>query len=252
MNKQNIEKIIEVKPSKNPVISVIIPTLNEEKYLENTLLSLKCQNFKKEYEIIVSDGKSKDRTIEIAKKYANKVVICKKRGIALGRNCGALVSKGKYLVFLDADTMLLPNALNEIYKEIKKKEVALVTFPLVFYKADLTNLFYSLVYNSFEKVTSKTKKPQVAGILMAVKREHFFKIKGFNENLKILEDYDLAERISKFGKVSIVENSIVVASSRRIDKWGKFKSAIIYPFVIYFPYLLAKKDIGKQIYKPIR
>ncbi|MEM5828435.1 MAG: glycosyltransferase [Candidatus Aenigmatarchaeota archaeon] len=251
MDLKNIEKTIILSEVKNPKISVIIPTLNEEKYLENTLLSLKYQNFKYPYEIIVSDGKSKDKTIQIAKKYVNKIVICKKRGIGLGRNCGALVSKGKYLVFLDADTMLLPNALSEIYKEIKKKDVALVTFPIVFYKADLVNLFYSLVYDSFVSLTSKTKNPQIAGMLMAVKRNHFFKIGGFNEDLKILEDYDLSKRIAKFGKVSIVTNSIAITSSRRIDKWGKLKSAIVYPS-LYLSYLITQKDIGSKIYKPIR
>ncbi|MEM5821179.1 MAG: glycosyltransferase [Candidatus Aenigmatarchaeota archaeon] len=251
MNSKNIEKIITISEVKDPKISIIIPTLNEEKYLENTLLSLKYQNFKHPYEIIVSDGKSKDKTIKIAKKYANKIVICKKRGIAVGRNCGALVSKGKYLVFLDADTMLLPNALSEIYKEIKKKDVALVSFPIVFYKADMINFFYSLVYNSFASLTSKTKNPQIAGMLMAVKRKDFFKIGGFNEELKILEDYDLSKRIAKLGKVSIVTNSVAISSARRIDKWGKFKSAIVYPS-LYLSYLITKKDIGSKIYKPIR
>ncbi|MEM5873123.1 MAG: glycosyltransferase, partial [Candidatus Aenigmatarchaeota archaeon] len=84
MNGYN-EKVIIINEIKNPKISVIIPTYNEEKYIEDTLLSIKYQRFNYPYEIIVSDSNSKDKTIEIAKKYANKIIITKKRGISIGR-----------------------------------------------------------------------------------------------------------------------------------------------------------------------
>ena len=72
------------------MISFIIPTLNEEKTIENTLRCLDA--FSGEKEIIVSDGGSKDKTIEIASKYTNKIVIhkdSKRQNIAQGRNAGA-------------------------------------------------------------------------------------------------------------------------------------------------------------------
>ena len=69
-----------------PSVSVIVPTLNEEKYLESCLKSIKNQDYQGEYEIIVSDGGSKDKTLKIAKKYADKVITCDKKGIAYGRN----------------------------------------------------------------------------------------------------------------------------------------------------------------------
>ena len=83
-------------------ISVIIPALNEEKYILHSLEGLKKQSFK-DFEVIVCDGNSTDRTREIAKKYA-MVVIEKRKGMAAGRNGGARVAKGDILVFLDADT----------------------------------------------------------------------------------------------------------------------------------------------------
>jgi len=80
---KNVEKVITIKEIKNPTVSVIVPTLNEEKYLEKTLLSIKAQTIKTPYEIIVSDGNSKDNTIKIAKKYVNKMVVKPKKKVVL-------------------------------------------------------------------------------------------------------------------------------------------------------------------------
>ena len=91
-----------------PFISIIIPTLNEEKFLPKLLNSIKEQNYKN-YEIIVSDANSKDKTIEIAKRFNVKIVQGGKP--AVGRNNGAKFSVGDYLLFLDADVILPKNFL---------------------------------------------------------------------------------------------------------------------------------------------
>src|SRR4051812_47233932 len=96
-------------------LSIIIPTLNEEKILEKTLLHLR-ELHDIPYEIIVSDGKSKDKTIEIANKYADKVVVYegeKRQTIGMGRNLGASVAQGDFFVFLDAD-MYVPD-INDFF-----------------------------------------------------------------------------------------------------------------------------------------
>jgi len=245
------EKLIILKEVSNPLISVIIPTLNEEKYIEKTLLSVKAQTFKKSYEIIVSDGKSKDNTVEIAKKYANKIVICNKKGISLGRNLGAKHAKGKFLVFVDADTLLLPNGLEEIFKEVKKKNVALVSCPVIPSSYSPLNYFLYSLYNYSAKQSIKMGKPKIAGMIMATKKELFWQVNGFNEKMKTCEGLDFSERISKLGKVKITEKTFAISSDRRIKKWGKFKSIFKY-FCLYFGYLLTKKDIGASTYEPIR
>ncbi|MDI6642623.1 MAG: glycosyltransferase, partial [Candidatus Hodarchaeaceae archaeon] len=86
------------------VISVIIPTLNEGKYLDRTLLAIKGQRYGGEVEIIVSDSSSEDDTQEIARRYGAKVIASERRGPAAGRNRGAQAAKGDILVFIDADT----------------------------------------------------------------------------------------------------------------------------------------------------
>jgi len=245
------ERVLIIKRVKNPRISVIIPTLNEERYIEKTLLALKSQTIKLPYEIIISDANSKDRTIKIAKKYANKIIICKRRGISLGRNLGAKYAEGKILVFIDADTIVLPNTLEEVYKALKEKNTVLVSVPVAPSSYKPSYYFLYWFYNQFSEYSIRMNKPQVAGMFMAVKRDVFLKCGGFNEKLKILEDYDFSKRISQYGKIKIINSSFVLTSPRRIEKWGKIKGAARY-LGIYLAYLLTGKDIGWKIYKPIR
>jgi GT2 family glycosyltransferase len=94
----------------------------------------------------------------------------------------------------------------------------------------------------------KTKKPQVTGMIIGVKRENFFKIGGFDERKQIMEDFDFSERIAKSGKIAITHDTCVLTSTRRIEKWRKIKNAK--SLVSYFAYLFTGKGIGK--YEPIR
>ena len=103
------------KNPENPVISIIIPALNEENYIGGTLRSLVNQQFPFPYEIIVSDGGSSDSTVEQAQLYADQVIHNPKVTTASGRNAGAKFAKAPYLVFIDADTFVPPNYLRSIY-----------------------------------------------------------------------------------------------------------------------------------------
>ena len=127
---------------KKPFVSVIIPTLNEEKYIEKTLKALKNQDFEGKFEIIVADGMSKDNTVKIAEKYADKVILVKKKGIAAGRNEGARVAKGDVLIFVDADTVLLPNTISELVKAFKDKKVVGAACPIIPLSAKIENFFF--------------------------------------------------------------------------------------------------------------
>jgi len=242
------EKVIVIKEVMKPKVSIIVPTLNEEKYIEKTLLSIKAQNLKAPYEIIVSDGASKDNTVKIAKKYVNKIVVYKKRSPAIQRNRGAKYSKGEFLVFVDADTILLPNTIGEILKVLNKKNIVLATCPILPIEYKVRNHLLFWFYNQFLVISLKTKKPQVTGTIMGLRRKDFFKVGGFSEKKDILEDFDFSERMAKIGKVGITNSTCVLTSSRRIEKWGATKN--VKSLVSYFTYLFTGKGIGK--YEPVR
>ena len=105
------------------MLSIIIPTYNEEKYLPKLLKCVKKQTYKN-YEIIVADADSADKTRQIAKKYGCRVV---KGGMpAIGRNNGAKAAKGDILLFLDADSLIGKDFVKDSLKdiEIRKLDVA--------------------------------------------------------------------------------------------------------------------------------
>lgn len=89
----------------NPTLSVITPTLNSEKVLLDCLNSLKDQEFK-DFEIIISDGGSKDKTLNIAKKFNSKIVNNKLKTAEAGKAKALKEAKGKFILLLDSDNIL--------------------------------------------------------------------------------------------------------------------------------------------------
>jgi glycosyltransferase involved in cell wall biosynthesis len=110
------------------MLSIITPTYNEEKYLPLLLESLKQQDFK-DYEIIIADNNSKDRTGEIAKRYGCRIV---PGGLpARGRNSGAKAAKGEMLLFLDADIVLPKGFLKKSLSEFWRRNLNIASYSIV-------------------------------------------------------------------------------------------------------------------------
>ncbi|MCC5994431.1 MAG: glycosyltransferase [Candidatus Aenigmarchaeota archaeon] len=231
---------------KYPFVSVIIPTLNEEKYIEATLLSIRNQDYKGKYEIIVVDSNSKDRTVEIARKYADKVIVTKRKGVSAGRNIGARVARGEILLFVDADTILLPNVISKIVNHLKKKNIVGVVVPVL--SDDFTKNILYTIGDWINYLLSKNNLHLIHAICFGCKRDAFFRVGGFNEQLHVAEDIELGSRIKKIGKVEYIKDTFVITSSRRIKKWSIFKQLNAWPLgYFYF------KIFGYQPkYPPIR
>jgi glycosyltransferase involved in cell wall biosynthesis len=114
--------LINKTKKKEPLVSIITVTLNSEKYLEETLKSIKNQK-NKDYELIIIDGQSIDTTIEIIKRYEDLINFClieKDNGIYDAFNKGLKYANGKYIVFVNSDDVLTPEAL-ELLSTYDKK-----------------------------------------------------------------------------------------------------------------------------------
>lgn len=224
-------------------ISVIIPTYNEEKYLEATLRSITKQKTKLKYEIIVSDSKSTDGTLKIAKKYADKIVISPKRSIAAGRNAGASAAKGEIFVFVDADTILMSDYLEYIYTKFQK-DAALIALTTGFKIAN-----GSLKYNFAEKIAneylfmhSRFSSTILVGINLAVYGYIFKKIGGFKDVL--LEDAQISKDLEKVGKTRFFSARKVIVSARKPEKMG-----LLGTMRYYFELDLVDKKLHKRLKK---
>jgi len=225
------------------MLSIIIPALNEEKYLPATLDSILSQNFKN-YEIIVCDGESEDKTQEIVKNYGCKLVISKKRNISYQRNLGAKNAKNNLLLFLDADTRIPSNFLKKSIDEFKNKNLDMAGFYIIFDSEKLAYKFYSLLYNSICSLAQYIK-PLSLGSGMLVKKSFHEKVNGFDETIFIGEDHEYAQSIAKIRKFRNIKSKKIIYSVRRFEKEGKLKtfSKWIYGGI----YVIVKGPIRKKI-----
>lgn len=224
------------------MLSIIIPTLNEEKLLPILLSQIKKQNFSP-LEIIVADFNSKDKTVEIGKSFGCQTT---KGGLPpKGRNEGGKIAQGELFLFLDADNIYLPeNFLEKLISEFKKRNLGVASFTICPDGNWFDRSAYK-VYNWWVKSTQKFFVYATNAVL--VKREIFEKICGFDEEIKIGEDHDFAKRAAKIGKFGFIETEPVLTSTRRFEREGRLKT--------YSKYLLAglymslfgpvKKDIFK-------
>ena len=209
-------------------ISIIIPAYNEEKNLPIIIKALRSQK-PKNFEIIVVDNNSSDRTFKVAKKLADKVYKCKEQGISPARNFGAKKSSKEIIAFLDADSIPPSTWISEINRVFEKDKNLTMVSGVDFYESNnflrktAMNLF-SLIIAINNKVLSLFNVPILIANNFAIKRKVFAKVGGF-DNL-VVEDYYLALKLKKLGGVKgiINFNLKVILSGRRFDKLGVFKT----------------------------
>jgi glycosyltransferase involved in cell wall biosynthesis len=229
------------------MISVVVPTWNEEKMLDKCLASLK----KQDVEIIVVDGHSTDGTIKIAEKYADKILFDNKKGLSAARNLGANNASYDIIAFTDGDTIVSKNwaqAISEGFSDRRLVGLGGVVKPLdgswwdrVVYKWN-ADLWY--------RFSTQFGFHQLTGNNCAYRKGVFDRMQ-FNESLNFLEDTDFSLRVSKLGKVDIDKKIVVYSSTRRFKQkgylatWFKF----LFAYTKYFMDMPLENDYFSSISK---
>lgn len=209
-----------------PLISIVMPTLNEEQYIERSLKCLKNQETNIPYEIIVCDGLSTDNTVKIAEKYADKIIFEPRRGIAYGRNTGIKNSRGKYIINADADTVYPKDFVEKAYEVFKTdKYVGFVCGHIDLYDGEysLIKKIISLIIGRF--ILSTVLRFQClrntvsfAGWSLCTPRWVFDKVGGFNTDPNLAEDLQYCYDIEPLGIKTYVPGIKVRSSLRRFTK----------------------------------
>lgn len=225
------------------MLSIVIPTLNEEKLLPQLLNSIKEQDFS-DYEIIVADAESKDKTREIAKSFGCKIV---KGGLpAKGRNEGAKIAKGDLILFLDADTALPEGSLKKLLKEFRERKLVVASCSLQpFGKNKMIALLFSLFFN-WPVFFLQKLHPYAAGFIL-IKKDLHRKIGGFDEEIKILEDGAYVKAASSKGRFGCLKSAKIFYSHRRFKKEGWVKTYLKYILAALYMFFFGpvKSDIFK-------
>lgn len=233
-----------------PFFSIVIPSLNEEKSLPQLLISLSCQS-DKDFEVIISDCFSKDKTKQKVEEFKTKIpclnfVAYKSKNVSQARNYGASLAKAKYLIFFDADVTVEPNFIKEIREKIGKYHLdTLTVWNRPKEKTFMPKIILGLLNVSmtlFQKI-----KPAANGPCMIIKKSVFEEIKGFDDTIVFGEDFDLIQKAWKKGaKFAVFTKPQLFISIRRFEKEGVMLS--LYKSIKAIFYQLIFGPIRKPIF----
>ncbi|MES2203317.1 MAG: glycosyltransferase [Patescibacteria group bacterium] len=213
-----------------PKLSIIIPTYQEEHYIERTLKNLATLDIP--HEVVITDGGSTDATLGIVRQYTDKVVVWdrpkmgRRQLIGEARNLGATVATGEYFCFIDAD-VIIPEP-TEFFTELltafeKNPKLVGVTAPLVPLSENHSlldhiasaplNFFYIVVNNIFHSGNA-------SGEFQLMRASAFRHLGGYNPKLVTGEDNDMFQRLGRMGRTLSYRKLSVQHSLRRPHTLG--------------------------------
>jgi glycosyltransferase involved in cell wall biosynthesis len=205
-------------------VSIIIPAYNEEEYISACLQSLVWQKTKYNYEVVVVDNNSTDRTKKIALSFKDKlnirVITEKQQGRGVARWRGFEEATGEFLFSSDADTVFPPDWIDGFMKYFQNKKIVAVTSLCNIDDPSKANkAFFKFVH----QVTNEGYRIALGyyclyGFSYAIRRDVYIKAGKIDKHLNALDDLDLGSRVKKLGKIQLVRDIPVLTSNRRYKK----------------------------------
>ena len=205
---------------KENLLSIIIPTKNENETFRRLLKKLKAQTLSS-FEIIVSDSSENNIVKNICEK--NKIRLTDGGLPGKARNNGALIAKNPNLLFLDADIIISDDFIEKLLEQLCKLDFDAASFK---FKAESKNILLKLLHeitSNYFWLTTKLGYAHGIGGAFFVKKKTHDEIGGFDETILIAEDVDYSKRIAKKFKYKFLKNPLVKLDTRRFKKEGVLK-----------------------------
>jgi len=214
----------------NPFFSIIIPALNEEKYLPKLLADLEKQTYQ-DFEVIVVDGNSEDGTVERVKEFKSRlpkltILSTDQRNVSLSRNMGAAKAKGEWFIFFDADDRLPDFYLDGLrYRVHHKKKVDLFTTYCDVDSENAADKFIAQYMNTSIEMSIALERPMAWGSMIGISQKGFKKVGGFDEHTKMFEDKKFVGEAYEKGLVfDIFKDPKYFFSIRRFKSRGRMQT----------------------------
>jgi glycosyltransferase involved in cell wall biosynthesis len=217
------------------MLSIVVPTLNEKKYLPRLLDCLRLQNFT-DLEIIIADANSSDGTRMVAVQHGCRIVPGGRP--AQGRNAGARWARGDYLLFLDADVTVDPGFLQDLLDRMRRHRLEVASGFISPESNHLIDKAMVLVSNLYHFAMQRIS-PHASGFYIIVRKSLHDRIHGFNEELFLTEDHDYVVRASHYGKFRYLWYPRVTFSVRRFNKEGR--ALLVWKFFVLEIYRIFKE-----------
>jgi len=218
-------------------VSVVIPTKNEEKYIGKVLDNIYNQSFK-DFEVIVSDGNSTDKTnsevkAKISKFKKNGIdltfISTKKKGVAIGRNLGAKKARGKYIYFFDSDVYPDKEFIRDTLLELKRRRLSMGTVKSSPSDRRLKNRSFHAFMNRSLAFLQFTPFPAAFGHCIICSKKSFNKIGGFDPDIFLAEDTTFIVRGRRLRfRFRVLKSKRLVVSTRRLNTEGSLWVTVRY------------------------
>lgn len=233
-----------------PVISIIIPTFNEEQYLPRLLEDL-AQQTQQSFEVIVSDGSSNDKTREKALLFKKKIrltfVQSPKQQVSAQRNYGAKHAEAPYIIFLDADMRVKVDFIERLLLTVSQSK------RLLFIPAHIPDSEYAhdeLLYkiqSFFIEISHHTKKPFTYGPCVLFVKWFYEHLGGYDELVVFAEDQEIIQRARDCGVIAELRPEIeVYFSTRRYENEGRLN--VMRKYLLASVILLTEGKIDREIF----
>lgn len=219
-------------------ISVIIPAYNEEKVISTTIQAVLTQDYP-DFEVIVVNNASTDRTAEVISKFPVKLVHESRKGLLWAREAGRVNSTGEIIVNIDADCVPDKNWLSRGAQHFKDEKVVAVTGPYDYHDGHWLFRKVSLATqrNIYWLISKIIQLPLIKQGAVLIGGNNFIrasvlnKTSGYNTTITFYgEDTDTAKRVAKYGKVIFDRNLTMKTSARRFQNEGTLKITALYVF----------------------
>lgn len=207
------------------MISIIIPTLNEQVAIPETLSCLLAQqaSYTSELEVIIVDGGSGDGTLSVIDSYRSNfdklIVTTTPAGRAKQLNAGAKLASGETLLFLHADTLLPDNGLEKIDAVLRDLTIAAGCFRHKFSGSQWSLSFISFLHNWRFRLTNIIYGDQA----MFIRRSLFFQVGSFPEQLA--EDIYFSQQLLSLTRPKML-NAYVTTDSRKFKQIGIWRALL--------------------------
>ncbi len=239
-------------------VTILIPTYNEEKALPDTLASLSRMSPPPD-EVMLVDGGSEDRTIEIARAAGINTIVAPRKGRGAQINHGVQSATGDVVCVLHADSRLPSDAAAVIRATMADGRIALASFMPRLAGPQGTrwgSTFHNWIKTWYAPLFTRPHL-FVRGVrllfgdhAMFFRREHYLAVGGCDERVVVMEEADLCIKLARFGRIKMVRRW-VWTSDRRIAKWGRWRANWIY-FKVGMMWAMGARERLAEHYPDVR